>query len=96
MRETLPWDDYTDWEATGGEETNRIYKDVIKKRSKDKSVDSYCNELHQMQSLVSVCVSALTNPELSKLECHQLRVAEVLSDYVGQNLKRIEKGLKKL
>lgn len=97
MSKKLPWDEEgVDWEATGSEEMNQLYEDIVERERKSKALRSYCNKMAHLKSIVDICVGDLTNFDWAPSENSIKRVASVLSKYVSPHLKKIEKGLANL
>lgn len=78
-----------DWEATGTEEMNELYK----KCKQPHSIISVRDQLNSIHSLVNVCGMALAGKDWKGQEYCQLRVCEVLVDYVAPEIKKAEEAL---
>lgn len=80
-----------DWEATGKEEMNELYEQCKRERASVVSVRDHLNRIH---SMVEVCIIALLNPDYRGQQLIQVKVADVLCDYIGPEIEKAEEELR--
>ncbi len=76
-----------DWESTGGDEVNKLYEEKV-------SVVSIRDHLGHLRSLVELCMIALTHKDWKGQDYVQCKVADVLCDYVGPEIEKIDEELR--
>ena len=81
-----------DWEATGQDEMNELYEQC--KNNHQASSVSLRDHVNRVHSMVEVCVIALLNPDWRGEQILQIKVADVLNEYVAPELENIEEELK--